>query len=548
MSFTISYTPPGSKKPVKFSTPPLETTLISTPEQTGVADEAALKVMPVNKTLCSTVPRITAPDSFDFREEYWDFLSPILNQGKCGSCWAFASTLAFASRFAFATNQHVVPLSMAYMLYCIRNTFSELNDMGYGCTGGTLVNAYWFMATEGVVSSSCVKYTLEQWDEYNTDLAERTIDVGEAKKRSVFCPMVECPSSPTFEQPWLYQASISYIVAGTAAQGGASDLNICREIWTRGPVSTGFVVTKDLYDYWKQLMERKLKGRALVYQPKPADQATNPNLGSHAVQLVGWGAIEGVKYWIVANSWGATNTGNTHADLQDYGHNGYFLMVRGVNAGAIESNVVAGMPRVPPSVVGANGRPAWAQDANFCNLIAYEINRDTLVALQYSEPQPLPDTKTFYSFTIPPMSPETTGRTRRFDKCPADRPVRCPVTSLCVTTPVECGSMIPSAGRLPPQITADEHMSAARQTSTNAVLQMFYSKVQREKKRQRAVKAAAEAAVRAGTGVRARVPEFESGLEYSGTLIAIITIALVGAVALIIMSCLYGTQTCRRVT
>lgn len=530
MAFTIQYKPPGSKKAVKFTPPPLETQLISTPQQTGVADEAALKVIPVNKSLCSTAPHIDAPASFDFREEFWEFTSPIMNQGKCGSCWAFASTLALASRYAFATNQKVVPLSAAYMLYCIRNTFSELNEMGFGCTGGTLVNAYWFFQTEGAVSSSCVKYTLEKWDEYNTDLAERSIDVGEEKKRSVACPMVECPSSPTNEQPWLYQTSISYIVAGTPAQSGGSDTNICREIYTRGPVSTGFVVTQDFYEHWKLLMERKLQGKAVVYVPKPVDPKTNASLGSHAVQLVGWGVVEGVKYWIVANSWGAPNKGNRPEDLADYGNNGYFLMVRGVNAGAIESNVVTGVPRVHPDIVSANGRPAWLQDLNFCDLIAYEINRDTLAALQYSEPQPLPDTKTFYSFTLPPLSPELTGRSRRFGECPEDRPYRCPITSLCATKPTECGDRLPTAGRIVAGLTADEKMSAARQVATKAILQYFYNKEQMSPK----------------TNARTMVAGYQSGNYKSkqcrdstyGAYVTMVVLAFVGAVAVITILCI----------
>ena len=43
--------------------------------------------------------KLKIPDDFDGREVWVGLLPPVMNQGQCGSCWAFASTGALAARF-----------------------------------------------------------------------------------------------------------------------------------------------------------------------------------------------------------------------------------------------------------------------------------------------------------------------------------------------------------------------------------------------------------------------------------------------------------------
>ena len=54
--------------------------------------------------------------------------------------------------------------------------------------------------------------------------------------------------------------------------------------------------------------------------------------GSHIVRIIGWGETDDkVPYWIVANTWG-----------EDWGENGYFRIIRGINDCGIEDMVIAG--------------------------------------------------------------------------------------------------------------------------------------------------------------------------------------------------------------
>jgi cathepsin L len=46
---------------------------------------------------------IQVPDSFDWREVHPSVISPVKNQGHCGSCWTFASAATLESHWAIAT-------------------------------------------------------------------------------------------------------------------------------------------------------------------------------------------------------------------------------------------------------------------------------------------------------------------------------------------------------------------------------------------------------------------------------------------------------------
>jgi len=483
--------------PAKFTVPPLDqTVLLSTPELTGVADSVALQVMPLNTSICGTVPHVPPPDTFDFREEFAEYIAPIINQGSCGSCWAIASTQSLSSRFALFRNQRAQPLSAAYMLYCIRDTFSTKRQDagGYGCSGGSLVDAFWFFKIEGTVAAKCLRYdALATWDPTaavdSTGLNQRR--VGDAPS-VVTCPLLSCPSSPSpspspdddddDNQPWQYRTAVSYIVAGTPRQNGGSEANIRQEIWSRGPVATGFQVTQDFVEFWKKMLVPGKAADAVdpVYVPGVPDDFTNPVMGSHAVQLVGWGQDAGadsLPYWIVANSWGATTTA-----LNDYANNGYFKMVRGRNAAAIESNVVTGVPKVHPNVVGALGRPASAQDAQLCNMIGYELKRESLALLSGGKFMPIPDPHSSYDFTLPPISPATVAHVHSFKTCPSDRPVSCATTGVCVTQPQQCGTMRPTQGVVGKNLTTDPYQAAAREIKSK-YLQQHYMRGGRERER-----------------------------------------------------------------
>merc|ERR1711918_120751 len=60
------------------------------------------------------------PDRKDWREES-SIVTPVKNQGGCGSCWAFSATETFESHLAIQTKSAVQVLSPQQLVSCSPN-------------------------------------------------------------------------------------------------------------------------------------------------------------------------------------------------------------------------------------------------------------------------------------------------------------------------------------------------------------------------------------------------------------------------------------------
>ena len=73
----------------------------------------------------------------------------------------------------------------------------------------------------------------------------------------------------------------------------------------------------------------------IYFIPGVYRHVTGEMLGGHAIKILGWGTENGTPYWLVANSWN-----------YDWGDKGYFKILRGNDECGIESDVVAGIPKI----------------------------------------------------------------------------------------------------------------------------------------------------------------------------------------------------------
>jgi len=246
-----------------------------------------------------------------------------------------------------------------------------------GCSGETLIGAWQYLYRYGVSREHCHPYS------------SKVVDLCQAQIGQVL-PSCEDIAGTEYDrcvdgQPARqYRSGGVYMVSDTNLTVSRNEREIGREIWKYGPVTSGMRVYEDLFDW---------DGTG-VYQW----DGTAPLTGGHAVVIMGWGTLNGVKYWQVRNTWGA-----------EWGDGGYFRILRGENHCELEVNVLVGYPDIPlasryllskrlttPQDVFL--RNVWPYDNsgyNVSNIIdMLEGNLDGMIINPLFTPEMIPDFKT----------------------------------------------------------------------------------------------------------------------------------------------------------
>lgn len=261
-----------------------------------------LGVKPDHQNVLKTVPVITHPKSLKLPKEFdartaWSQCSSIgriLDQGHCGSCWAFGAVESLSDRFCIHFHMNI-SLSVNDLLACCGFM------CGDGCDGGYPISAWRYFVRHGVVTEECDPY----FD-------------------STGCSHPGCePAYPTPKcvkkcqvknQIWRNSKHFSV----NAYRIGSDPSDIMAEVYKNGPVEVAFTVYEDFAHY-----------KSGIYK-----HLTGDVMGGHAVKLIGWGTSEeGEDYWLVANQWN-----------RSWGDDGYFKIRRGTNECGIEEAAVAGLP------------------------------------------------------------------------------------------------------------------------------------------------------------------------------------------------------------
>ncbi|KAM4628274.1 dipeptidyl peptidase 1 [Polymixia lowei] len=253
----------------------------------GPASQIPIRVRATHVTADVAKMATALPEHWDWRNVGGvNFLSPVRNQGSCGSCYSFATMGMLEARIRILTNNSDTPiLSPQQVVSC--------SQYSQGCDGGFPYLIGKYIQDFGIVDESCFPY------------------IGKNSPCGV-------PRSCSR----LYTAEYGYV---GGFYGGCSETAMMQELVKNGPMGVAFEVYPDFMNY-----------KEGIYHHTGLSDTYNPfELTNHAVLLVGYGRchMTGQKYWIVKNSWG---TG--------WGEEGFFRIRRGTDECAIESIAVAAKP------------------------------------------------------------------------------------------------------------------------------------------------------------------------------------------------------------
>ena len=219
-----------------------------------------------------------APAAYDWRD--YGRVSPVKDQGSCGSCWAFA-TIANLEGLYYAKKGVMKIFSEQMLVDC------DTSDSG--CNGGLMEYAFTWLKKNGVMLQSDYPYrgTKGTCRSDKTKYVDMTV-TGYKKLGSSYSTW-----SPVDED------------------------EIKEFLYETGPLAIA-LNADPLQTYSSGILD--------------VTSARCPTSGiNHAVTLVGYGTQNNVAYWIVKNSWGT-----------NWGEKGYFRIRRGNGTCGVNCYITTG--------------------------------------------------------------------------------------------------------------------------------------------------------------------------------------------------------------
>jgi hypothetical protein len=176
-------------------------------------------------------------------------VTPVKNQGQCGSCWAFSTTGSTEAAIAIKSKKPVVGLSEEQLVDCSQSQGNQ------GCEGGLMDQGFQYIISNGGIDTE---------KDYAYTAQDGTCNTSkQSKKIGKITSFVDVPAG---DEVALAKAAML------------------------GPVSVAVEADQSCFQFYTS---------GILSDPSCGTQL------DHGVLVTGFDTLGGMDYWVVKNSWGA---------------------------------------------------------------------------------------------------------------------------------------------------------------------------------------------------------------------------------------------------